>query len=1104
MASGANMEAPICLVENENEELRVNPEAVNILERITQPVVVVAIVGLYRTGKSYLMNRLAGQNHGFNLGTTVRSETKGIWMWCVPHPSKPKFTLVLLDTEGLGDVEKGDPKNDSWIFALAVLLSSTFVYNSMSTINHQALEQLHYVTELTELIRAKSTARSEEVDDSDEFVSFFPDFIWTVRDFVLELKLDGHVITADEYLENALKLIPGRSLKAQNSNMPRECIRHFFPRRKCFVFDRPTKEKELLVHVEEMPEDQLDHNFQVQSKVFCSYIFSNAKAKTLKEGIIVNGNRLATLVTTYMDAINSGAVPCLENAVMTLAQRENSIAVQKAADHYSEQMAQRVRLPTDTLQELLVVHAACEKEAIAVFMEHSFKDESQQFQKNLAVTIEEKKEDFLRQNEAASLSHCQAELDKLSESLRESISRGAFSVPGGHSLYLEARKKVERDYERVPRKGVKAKHVLQSFLQSQIPIEDSILQSDKALTDGQKAMEAERAQKEVAEKEQELLRQKQKELQQVMEAQERSYKENIAQLHQKMETERKNILREQEERLAHKLKVPVASDWTMEAPICLVQNWEEQLTVNLEAVRILEQIAQPLVVVAIVGLYRTGKSYLMNRLAGRNHGFSLGSRMQSKAKGIWMWCVPHPTKPTHTLVLLDTEGLGDVEKGDPKNDSWIFALAMLLSSTFVYNSMSTINHQALEQLHYVTELTKLIQAKSNPREDKVEDSSEFVSFFPDFIWTVRDFVLELKLDGQPITEDEYLENALKLIPGNNPKVQKSNMTRECIRYFFPVRKCFVFARPTSNKSLLFQIENVPENQLECSFQIELEKFCSYIFANGKTKTLRGGVIVTGNRLGTLVQTYVDAINSGTVSCLEKAVMTLAHHENSTALQKAAEHYSEQMAQRVRLPTDTLQELLDVHAACEKEAIAVFMEHSFKDENQQFQKRLVATIEERKEEFMRQNEAASIHHCQAELEKLSESLRKSISCGAFSVPGGHSLYLEARKKVELGYEQVPRKGVKAKEVLKSFLQSQATMEDAILQSDKALRDGEWAVAAERRKREVAEKTQELLRQRQKEQEQVMEAQERKFQEHIAKLQETLKTEREMMLRKLKML
>ncbi|XP_055475396.1 guanylate-binding protein 4-like, partial [Psammomys obesus] len=167
---------------------------------------------------------------------------------------------------------------------------------------------------------------------------------------------------------------------------------------------------------------------------------------------------LGTLVQTYVDAINSGAVPCLENAVRTLAERENSIAVQKAADHYSEQMAQRVRLPTDTLRELLNVHAACEKEAIAVFMEHSFKDDQWTFQKKLVATIEERKKAFMQQNEAASLSHCQAELEKLSKTLMESISRGAFSVPGGHSLYLEARKKVERDYQRVPRKGVKVRN----------------------------------------------------------------------------------------------------------------------------------------------------------------------------------------------------------------------------------------------------------------------------------------------------------------------------------------------------------------------------------------------------------------------------------------------------------------------------------------------------------------------------------------------------------------------------------------------------------------------------------------------------------------------
>ncbi|XP_058514942.1 guanylate-binding protein 4 isoform X1 [Ochotona princeps] len=549
------MEAPICLVENCEEQLTLNPKALEILHKISQPVVAVAIVGLYRTGKSYLLNRLAGRNHGFPLGSTVQSQTKGIWMWCVPHPSKPNHTLVLLDTEGLGDVEKGDPKNDSWIFALAVLLSSTLVYNSLGTINHQALEQLHYVTELTQLIRARSSSVSDEVEDSTDFVSFFPDFVWTVRDFTLELKLNGSPITEDEYLENALKLIPGKNPRIENSNLPRTCIRYFFPKRKCFVFDRPTSDKNLLAHIEEVPEDQLESNFKKQSKQFCNYIFTCGKTKTLRHGIIVTGNRLGCLVEMYVNAINSGAVPCLENAVTTLAERENAAAVEKAAAHYMAQMAERVMLPADTLQELLDVHTVCEKEAIEVFMEHSFKDENQNFQKNLAEAIEKMKEDFLLQNEDASVKYSQAELTRLSKSLMENISGGTFSVPGGHKLYLEARKKVEKEYALVPRKGVKAKEVLQSFLQSQAATEKSILQADQALTDGQKALAAEEAKREAAEKERELLRQKEKEQQQKMEAQEKSFRENIAQLQEKMEREKQEILSEQENMLKHKLEV---------------------------------------------------------------------------------------------------------------------------------------------------------------------------------------------------------------------------------------------------------------------------------------------------------------------------------------------------------------------------------------------------------------------------------------------------------------------------------------------------------------------------------------------------------------------
>ena len=64
MASGPSMMVPICLVENKNAQFSVNQKELQILENISQPVVVVAIVGLCRTGKSYLMNHLAGQNRG--------------------------------------------------------------------------------------------------------------------------------------------------------------------------------------------------------------------------------------------------------------------------------------------------------------------------------------------------------------------------------------------------------------------------------------------------------------------------------------------------------------------------------------------------------------------------------------------------------------------------------------------------------------------------------------------------------------------------------------------------------------------------------------------------------------------------------------------------------------------------------------------------------------------------------------------------------------------------------------------------------------------------------------------------------------------------------
>ncbi|XP_039368445.1 guanylate-binding protein 1-like isoform X2 [Mauremys reevesii] len=548
------MEEPMCLIENSRDgELQLNQAALALLQSVRQPVVVVAIAGLYRTGKSYLLNRLAGKDRGgFSLGSTIQSHTKGIWMWCLPHPCRAGHTLVLLDTEGLGDVEKGDTKNDTWIFALAVLLSGTLVYNSLGTIDQRALEQLHYVTELTERIKVKAAGEGgrQEGEDSAEFMRFFPAFVWAVRDFTLQLVLDGREITEDEYLENALKRRQGQPEKL---DLPKKYLRQYFPSRKCFVFDRPAPRRDL-ARLDQLPEAALSPDFLQQAQRFCSHVHQHAGTKTLPGGHVVTGTLLGNLAVTYVDAIRSGAVPCMESAVLALAQIENSAAVGEAVAAYEEQLGRRAALPTQSVQELLELHAQCEQEALRAFMARAFKDEEQQYQRQLKDELDSKRAELCRRNEQASSDRCTAALLELSQELEERLCEGSYSEPGGYQRLLDDQREMVENYQLVPEKGIMAAEVLQQFLKSKETVAQAVLQTDLSLTDKQREIEVERARAEAAEQEAQLSQEMQARTEQLLQDQERSHQEHVQQLTAKMEQDRRQLLAEQETALALKLQ----------------------------------------------------------------------------------------------------------------------------------------------------------------------------------------------------------------------------------------------------------------------------------------------------------------------------------------------------------------------------------------------------------------------------------------------------------------------------------------------------------------------------------------------------------------------
>ncbi|XP_014817581.1 PREDICTED: guanylate-binding protein 1-like [Calidris pugnax] len=530
MASEILMPEPLCLVENHPRKgLVVQQEALQVLSEVTQPVVVVAITGLYRTGKSYLMNRLAGRRKGFSLGSSVQSHTKGVWMWCLPHPRKPGHALVLLDTEGLGDVEKGDTENDNWIFVLTLLLSSTLIYNSRGTIDQQAMEQLHYVMKLTEQVRLKAApgqSEEEQEEDPAEVAPFFPAFVWTVRDFTLRLEVDGEGISEDQYLEKALAVKAGTSSKIRRYNQPRECIRQYFWDRKCFVFDQPAPKRDL-EHLEELRDDEIDPKFQQQVEKFCSHIWENSPPKTTPGGRIIKGSF-----------------------------EVNAAAVKEAVKFYQDLMEQRVKLPTETVEELLDLHSQCQQETQELFQKRAFEEDICSFQADLTRQVEDIKEKFLRDNEQESSYKCKAALGDLSRDVDRKLKDGVYNVPGGYKLFKGDLQALVEKYQEVPGKGVMAEAVLQEFLQSREDLDEIILKTDRALAEKEEELKRVREQQERAEEERKTREKEEAEEKQKLQDQVRSLEEESLRLRQELEEGSRRWREEHLRTGGRKAKVP--------------------------------------------------------------------------------------------------------------------------------------------------------------------------------------------------------------------------------------------------------------------------------------------------------------------------------------------------------------------------------------------------------------------------------------------------------------------------------------------------------------------------------------------------------------------
>ena len=327
----------------QDNKFQIPEEAKNLLsQKEYANIGIISLVGKYRTGKSFLLNRVilnTLQTSGFGVAPTFKPCTKGIWIWSEPliinNSNCPKkFPCFLIDTEGLGAYDE-EINHDSKIFLIAILISSLFIFNSFGAIDENAINSLSFILNLSKIIKIKSLTHE---DSEEELAEYFPSLLWLLRDFSLKLEdKEGNIISEKEYLESALENKIGDDEIIQEKNRVKNLIKTYFPDRDCFTMVRPVERESDLQNLQNLPDEFLRKEFLEQAKNFRDKVYKIATPKSFRKRSL-SGNMLIELVQNILDSINSGIIPVIENTWKYVVQNECIKNTKNLTDKFVEEI----------------------------------------------------------------------------------------------------------------------------------------------------------------------------------------------------------------------------------------------------------------------------------------------------------------------------------------------------------------------------------------------------------------------------------------------------------------------------------------------------------------------------------------------------------------------------------------------------------------------------------------------------------------------------------------------------------------------------------------------------------------------------------------------
>ena len=372
----------------------INPEALEVIRQLQSPLGVISVAGMYRTGKSYLLNRmLLNRSGGFSVGPSINPCTKGLWMWSKTIPAhtpqgKP-LNVLIIDTEGIGATDE-DHNHDNKIMTLAILLSSYFLFNSMGTIDESSIQSLSFIVNITKNIQQKN--------GNKDFAKYLPAFMWVIRDFSLQLKnRDGNPITSKEYLEYSLELQNGTSEFIVNKNQIRKLVKEYFPNRDCVTLVRPLLEEGNLQKLERTPASKLRKEFIEQVNYLRKTVLNSINPKKLN-GQELNGEMFIDLIKSYVKMINEGAVPIIQTAWTYMRQNQALLAKKNALENYkkkTDEIINKFPMKEEFLRNIL---KKIKKEIILNFNEEIIGEADEKDLKELKSELKKIKSEIINKN----------------------------------------------------------------------------------------------------------------------------------------------------------------------------------------------------------------------------------------------------------------------------------------------------------------------------------------------------------------------------------------------------------------------------------------------------------------------------------------------------------------------------------------------------------------------------------------------------------------------------------------------------------------------------------------------------------------------------------